>query len=48
MGDVDMNVATVLEKYTSDGDKIKSYVKLKESSDHPADFRRNKHETAKL
>ena len=43
-----MNVATNLEKYTSDGDEIKSYMKLKESSNYVADFKRNENETAKL
>ena len=48
MTDVDVNVMTDLEKYTSDEDEIKSYVKLNESSNYAADFKRNEHETAKL
>ena len=43
-----MNVATDLEKYTSDGDEIKSCVKLKESCNYAADFKNNEHEIAKL
>ena len=48
MGDVDMYVKNDLEKYTSNKDAIKSYMKLKESSNYAADFKKNKHETANL
>ena len=52
MGDadvyVDVHVKTNLEKYTSDEDAIKSYMKLKESSNYAADFKKNKRETANL
>ena len=48
MGDVDVNVTTDLEKYTSDGDEIKSYVKPKESSNYAADLKKNEDETVKL
>ena len=37
-------VKTNVEKYTSDKDAIKSYVKLKESSNYAADFKYNKPE----
>ena len=43
-----MYVKTDLEKYTSDEDAIKNYMKLMESFNYVADFKKNKHETANL
>ena len=48
MDDVNVYVKTDLEKYTSDEDAMKRYMKLKETSNYAADFRKNKPETAKL